>query len=298
MENIQDHTFGILQSDTLLLTVLSVVQKLLSGCGIHIEDIKHNQYQEAYFFQRGSERARMNIAYNAKGKIASICAPLRSDLSSELLQILSPLIGTIPSLNDEKSGSVDTSDHTFGISPSDTMLLTMLAAVQRHLSGCDIHIKDIKHNQYQEAYFFQRGQENARINIAYNSKGKVASLTAPTRSDLAGELLQLFDPLIGTNLSGAGGSPVCPVFQESFLQEFYARVTALSHQRGIAVQNVEPLPYGQRYIFIREDEEVVFDIWYDGQHRFTKALPSQRSLRFPDLVAEVSEILTDGLTDD
>jgi hypothetical protein len=209
--------------------------------------------------------------------------------------VVSPAPGTI--IDYEKPTPRSVSDHTFGISPSDPMLLALLAAVQKCISSCGIEITNILHSQHQEAYLFQRGSEEiARINIAYKGKGKISAISPPVRSDFALELVRLLGPILGKDLSSVGTGPPKIVFVESFLQDFHNRLCTLLAGKDIAVQGVESFQFQQRYTFARDSEEVTFDIWYNGEQRFTKAQPSQSSLRFPRLKADVETILTDGLS--
>lgn len=201
-----------------------------------------------------------------------------------------------PTIKEEAARFTNVLQEAFGISNQDSVLLNLLELVQKCISLYDIQVVDIKHNAYQEAYFFQRGDASARVNIAYNGKGEISSLKAPVRSDFAIELLQILDLIRGKSLSINNTTSKEPVFAQSFLQEFHNRLSALAAEKNIAIQNVESLNWMQRYTFARGSESVVFDIWYDGKQRFTKCQAAKNAYQFPALVEDVSLLLTEGLS--
>ena len=189
---------------------------------------------------------------------------------------------------------VDSLD-TFGISPQDIELLVILNAIRQAVASCGVQITDIKHSQYQEAYFFQREHKSSRINIAYNKKGLISSLNAQDRSDFTHEILKLLEPLKGKTLSSGNTNFANLDCNEPFLQEFHDHLAVLAAENNIIIQSVESLQWMQRYTFTRDNEEVIFDISYNGKHQFTTCQPTQNSYRFPSLVHDISSILTEGL---
>lgn len=85
--------FSIPESATLLLSLLAEVRRLTDGRNIVIEDIQHNQWQEAYHFKRETESARVDIAYTSKNRVSSLATHGLGGLCSELADLLSPLKG-------------------------------------------------------------------------------------------------------------------------------------------------------------------------------------------------------------
>lgn len=85
--------FSIPKSATLLLSLLAEVRRLTDGRNIVIEDIQHNQWQEAYHFKRETESARVDIAYTSKNRVSSLATHGLGGLCSELADLLSPLKG-------------------------------------------------------------------------------------------------------------------------------------------------------------------------------------------------------------
>lgn len=90
-EFLDDSTFGIPQSEAFLMQLLGSVRHSLKGSGCAVVDIDHKQYHEAYTIQRGSEFARINIWYNAKGKVSQVKSIEVNPFSSEVADLLAPL---------------------------------------------------------------------------------------------------------------------------------------------------------------------------------------------------------------
>ncbi|TOB48798.1 ATP-binding domain-containing protein, partial [Vibrio parahaemolyticus] len=86
-----DNTFGIPQSEAFLMQLLGSVRDSLKGSGCAVVDIDHKQYHEAYAIQRGSEFARINVWYNAKGKVSQVKLIEVNPFSSEVAELLAPL---------------------------------------------------------------------------------------------------------------------------------------------------------------------------------------------------------------
>jgi len=87
-------TFGIPESSPFLQAVLNEVQKLISGKGVVIDDISHNQYQEAYILKRDNDYARIDIVYNSKSKVTGVNSSQSSEFSAELVNLLRILKGS------------------------------------------------------------------------------------------------------------------------------------------------------------------------------------------------------------
>ena len=86
-----DSTFGIPQGETFLMQLLGTVRHSLKGSGCAVVDIDHKQYHEAYTIQRASEFARINIWYNAKGKVSQVKSIEVNPFCSEVADLLAPL---------------------------------------------------------------------------------------------------------------------------------------------------------------------------------------------------------------
>lgn len=189
------------------------------------------------------------------------------------------------------------SANTFGIPHTAPFLLSLLGRVQDLVANTDIKIDGISHNQYQEAYTFRRGEDFARVDIGYNGKEKISGVTSPHLSELSSQVVSLLTPLKGAPVAR---SPTIPAsdfsFEEDFLNQLHHRLIPLAEERGIVIQNVVKHPWSLRYTFNRGSEVAVYDIFFNGGHRFTKCQALITACSPGDLVGDVQLMLTEGLS--
>ena len=191
----------------------------------------------------------------------------------------------------------DASSNTFGIPVSRQFLLALLGRVRELIKDTDICIDVIGHNQYQEAYFFKRGDDFSRVNIVYNGREKVVSLTATQPTALAADVIGLLEPLKGVPVANSAAVSLTQFsFEEDFLNELHHRLMPLAEKRGMAIQNVARLPWNLRYKFTRGSEVAVYDIFFDGKKRFNKCQPVITACSPGSLVRDVGVMLTDELS--
>lgn len=185
---------------------------------------------------------------------------------------------------------------TFGLSEQDGVLFAILGQVQALLEGAGIEIESIVHNQYQEAYFFRRGDETARLNIAYNAKGRVKGVAAvqkdPLSEDLARRLGGLTDRPLPT---GTGVVATAGGLSRPFLQEYHDRLEPMFKERRIRIANLVERPWCVRYAFERDGEVATIDIWYNGRSMLTTCQPVDNACTVGPLLPEVVDLLTSGM---
>jgi ATP-dependent exoDNAse (exonuclease V) alpha subunit len=88
-------TFGIPSNAHFSLEILKRIRGLIVKSEINIQDVSQGQYQEIYFFQKEDKIARIDISYNGKGKISRITTPKQTELSLEIIELISQLKGTL-----------------------------------------------------------------------------------------------------------------------------------------------------------------------------------------------------------
>lgn len=192
------------------------------------------------------------------------------------------------SANDEQS--------TFGIPSNAHFSLEILKRVLELLSSSGINVKEVHQNQYQESYFFQKGSEMTRVDIAYNGKGKISRLTSPDVSELSGEVHDLLSSLKGVLVVPiVANSDTNFEFSEDFLKEFHQRLVFLAEQIGILINNVESMDWKQRYTFVRSSESAVFDVFYNGKKQLTKCAEVRNAGSSEGLKNEILSLLTEGM---
>lgn len=197
------------------------------------------------------------------------------------------------------AGAATPQEQWFDIPSEEPFLRSLLTKVRELLAGARVDIDRIDHNQYQEAYYFRRDDALARINIGFSSRARVSSLQLTTPNALGSEVLALLASLKDTPIVVPGPSnAACEQFNfdKPFLNEFHGRVKTLAHAKGILVQHVAPLPWCQRYSFVRGDEIAVYDVWYNGKSRFTTCQPLITACSAGSLVGDVGKLLTEGLS--
>lgn len=185
----------------------------------------------------------------------------------------------------------------FGIPAGQPFLLAVLDKVRSLLAGSGVEVDNILHNQYQEAYFLRRDNETARINVSYGNKGRVAALDGQPVCDFSGWLLDKLAPLKIDPIVFERPVPAAQFhFEKPFLNEFHQRLSSLAADQGMRIQQVESMPWCQRYSFVRDGELAVYDIWYNGKERFAKCQPVANACTQGALVSEVAVLITQGMS--
>lgn len=188
---------------------------------------------------------------------------------------------------------------SFGLSEKDGVLFAILGQVQSLLAGSGIEIEAIVHNQYQEAYFFRRGEEAARFNLAYKARGRVSSVTALQRDPLSEELTRRLAALtdrplaIGSVVAAQAVGPVS--LSRPFLQEYHDRLTPMLEARRIRIASVTERAWCVRYALERDGEVATIDIWYSGRSLLTKCQPVDNACTVGPMLPEVVDLLTSGM---
>lgn len=200
---------------------------------------------------------------------------------------------------DEYKTNENDNQETFGIPSNASFALEILRRVKELIYDSDIHIQGVNQHQYMESYFFQKSNQTARIDIGYNSKGKITRLSPVIVDELSEELLAALTPLKGSLITVFKTNSIKEfVFDEDFLNEFHLRLLPLAQKKGILIANVEAMDWKQRYTFVQNKDSVVFDIFYNGKKQFTKSAPVSSSCSSNSLISKVQLLLTVGLTYD
>jgi hypothetical protein len=158
-------TFGIPASATFLLALLAAVQKRIEPTSIVIDSIQHHQYQEAYVFKRAVELARIDIGYSGRSKVTHVVAPLLTELSSELVNLLMPLKG----LPLDSGPTATVADMSF----SQPFLNEFHQKVTGLCAKAGIVIRHVVEQQWSLRFTFTRGGEVAVYDVWYNGRGQI-----------------------------------------------------------------------------------------------------------------------------
>lgn len=186
-------------------------------------------------------------------------------------------------------------------SPLDDFRTSVLSRVRKAIEGTGIEIDDVAHHQYQEAFYFRRDIDTARVNISYNGRFDIAAVGVPLGGSLNEQLGELLRPLVGQSVNPAAqrarktDSTGSAVPSRPFLKAFHDRLLPLLGAKGIKVANLKEQAWSQRYTFARAMESAVVDIYYDGRDRLTTCMPAPgKRFNIPGgkLLPEVLDILT------
>jgi hypothetical protein len=156
--------FGIPTSAPFLRALLARIRKLLDGRDVAIEGIQHDQYQEAYSFSRAGEIARVNVVYNAKGKVGTVVAPKLTEFAAEVVSILAPLKGVAIAPD-----AAETAEETRFSQP---FLDEFHRGVLARCNDSGIVVRRVVEQQWALRYTFVRGAEVAVYDVWYNSKAR------------------------------------------------------------------------------------------------------------------------------
>lgn len=189
---------------------------------------------------------------------------------------------------------------TFGLSERDGVLFAILGQVRALLEDTGIEIESIVHNQYQEAYFFRRGEDTTRLNIAYNARGRVKSVAAVQKDPLSEDLTRLLGVLMDRPLpvGNAGATEVLSAaggLSRPFLQEYHDRLELILRERRIRIAGLVERPWCVRYSLERDGEVATIDIWYNSKSILTKCQPVDNACTVGPLLPEVVDLLTSGM---
>lgn len=178
----------LLSGNSFLDSILIQVVSRIANAGIEINDIQHQQFQESYLFSRGSEVARINVSYNGKQKISSVVLPQYSELGRELLELLSPLKGAAPNLENDAAASNE-------LAFDEDFLNQLHQGLLRVTEDIGVKISGVDEQQYCQRYKFHDETGLAVVDIFYNGKKQftrcnpVKSLC--TSTDLTSRMMQL-----------------------------------------------------------------------------------------------------------
>lgn len=198
----------------------------------------------------------------------------------------------------EAAHDISTDNETFGIPPNAGILISILGAVRQVIENTEISITNIQHQQYQEAYTFNKGSEFSRINLVYNSKNTVTSISSPQPAALATDITTLLQPLKGRVIFDITRSQHEDNFEfdEPFMEQLYDRLKGVCDESDINISNIKSMQNCQRYIFEKTGETGVLDIYYDGKKKFTKCIPQQNGTTSQDLMKNLIIIVGAGLS--
>ena len=166
-------SFGIASNAYFSLEILKRIRKIFENSEISIQDVNQGQYQEVYFFQNDSEVVRIDISYNGKGKISRISTPKQTELSEEILKLISPLNNTII------VAVIPNSHINFDF--EEVFLNDFHTRLSPLAKQKGIVINNVESMDWKQRYTFLQSGETAVFDIFYNGKNQFTKC-APVRN--------------------------------------------------------------------------------------------------------------------
>ncbi len=189
----ETNTLGIPEGAKFLINILNCVRQLISGHGIDIEDVVHNQYQEAYTFRSGDGFARINIAYSSRNRVTRIAIVQPSELASRLATLLEPLTREAFIVTPVEQPATFVFEQNF-LNDFHVRLMTLS-------SSRGIAIRDVRSMQWCQRYTFSRSDEVAVYDVWYNSKSRFTSCGFISNMSSSGGLAQQVQQLLTEGMS-------------------------------------------------------------------------------------------------
>lgn len=153
--------YGV-KADSVPHLILAAVRSLLGGTSIEIEDVGHNQYQEAYYFRRDGVSARVNVSYKANGKVTSLAPAKPSAFADEIIGMLDPITKVALTASGSGNGRV-------GIgSFSRPFLDDFHARLSTQAAARGFRIAEAAERSWCQRYSFTRGADFAVIDAFYD----------------------------------------------------------------------------------------------------------------------------------
>ena len=163
-KNSGHESLGIPSNAYFSLDILKRVRELTENLGISIQDVSQGQYQEVYLFQKDNEVTRIDIGYNGKGKIVRVSTPKPTEVSGEILNVLSLLKGVII------VPVIPSSSTNFEF--KEAFLNDFHKRLSHLVEKKGIIINNVESMDWKQRYTFIQSGESAVFDIFYNGKNQ------------------------------------------------------------------------------------------------------------------------------
>lgn len=149
--------------------LLNRVRDMLADTGIAIDDVAHNQYQEALYLSRDADSCRVNVSYNGKFKVGAIAIAQEGAFRDALAGLLAPLVGqTIGAPEAAAEGGGKAASPV----PSRAFLKEFHDRLTPLLAARSITVASLKEQQWSQRYTFARQHESAVVDIYYDGRNR------------------------------------------------------------------------------------------------------------------------------
>ncbi len=184
--------------------------------------------------------------------------------SNTLYVMNEPHIGMFDKIKNTSINLGNTQDETIALN---SIITTINNKINDIIAGKNIEIISQDSKQYQEIYNFKKGDESARIDIHYNGKNRISTITPHENNNLTGLLLEFLEPLKNKIITNEKSNNF--IFSEDFLENFYSKLKEKLDEQSINIDNIEHMQYKERYSFSKDDKLTTIDFSYNGKKEFT-----------------------------
>lgn len=164
-------------TDGIRLEVSTRVKEAVAGTGIEITDIYSYQFHDCFCFARESFSARLNVHFNAKGKISSVQAQKPSKFADELMKLLTPLTGVVVRSGNQRP-----------IEFEESFLKDFHIRLEQSCEASGIKIVDLEPMQFKQRYSFAKDQQRVQYDIYYKASKVFSKCQLVGKTSNAGSL--------------------------------------------------------------------------------------------------------------
>lgn len=189
-------------------------------------------------------------------------------------------------LNTKIDESLQSEIRAFEFSQEKPLLVAFYHNVKLNLSTLGIQIKNVSHKPYQEHYEFARNGDSAIVKFYYNGQFKFTAYSIINTSTK-----EFSESIIEKLYSVADQEEIKEIqlTSKQFLTDLFERLSEKLETTGIKISHVESKSYLELYTFIKEQEKVNMNFWYDGEGFFTTVMC--QSSNSPLLVEKLMNIV-------
>lgn len=184
--------FGIRAEDSVQFQIFNKVSQLFLDKDINLDYIEHNQYQEAYFFSCHNEFARINIYYDANGKIKNLLPVKINTLTKWILDILKPLLFL------ENADSINKTPEF-----AESFLEEFHTEICNILSEHGFEFTKLEPLQWCQRYTFRKNSKIVKIDFWYNSKKQFKKRSKVPGFNSDTSLLQEINTILNEQVEGS-----------------------------------------------------------------------------------------------
>jgi hypothetical protein len=151
-------------------------------------------------------------------------------------------------------------------------------------------------NEIQSGFNISFSKENDSTKVTiYYKKGTISSINISGKSsNLQNEIITTLEKIKGTDINSKNGEVLetitKPIFEESFLENFYNQITSRVIEKGIVVTIEMERKYLLRYKFSKENKAAYIDFHYNERKQFKKYTP-QTNMSDGDFLNSICELI-------